>query len=489
MDDFKNKLVTGFAWQASTKLFVQIFSWGSTIWVARLLVPEDYGLMAMSGLLTGVFIILATTGFAAGVVNRVNISKAELDTVFWLSFLLGGVLYGILFLLADVAAEFYEEDKLADVIKVAGLLVLLCALKIVPSALALRALDYKVISLNEMLGAFVGIIITLSMAMMGYEYWSLIFGTLASEVFMTAIYFVFYKYTPSFVFKIKSVLDLLRFGVTLLFANGLKFVSGNIPIFLLSTFTTTTTTGHYQMAHTFGTLPSSKLGNLFSNLIFPAMSRIKEDKSLAKNTFIQMHTSLLFVTAPMFIGLALVAEPLINVILTPTWLPIIVPFQVICIIAIFEMSSLFITRAIEGLGNARVSLNYQFYKIIICGPCMWFGVNNWGLSGMLIGWLVSSPIVYIYLLGKIANKLAIQLSELVRMYLPLGACLTFMCASVYMLLRFALEGLNHTEQLMLSSLTGVIIFFTTALLLARPYVIGVKRVISSTFKNNTSQHV
>jgi O-antigen/teichoic acid export membrane protein len=73
------------------------------------------------------------------------------------------------------------------------------------------------------------------------------------------------------------------------------------------------------MAHTFGSLPSNKVGKLFSNLIFPAMSRIKNDKALAKNTFLQMHTSLLFVTGPMFIGLALVAEPLINIILTPAW--------------------------------------------------------------------------------------------------------------------------------------------------------------------------
>ncbi len=84
MKDFKDSLVNGFAWQASTKLFVQIFSWVSTIWVARLLVPEDYGLVAMSGIVSGVFLLLVTSGLAAGVVNRKEITKGELDTVFWL---------------------------------------------------------------------------------------------------------------------------------------------------------------------------------------------------------------------------------------------------------------------------------------------------------------------------------------------------------------------------------------------------------------------
>jgi O-antigen/teichoic acid export membrane protein len=482
VENFKNKLVRGFAWQASTKLFVQIFSWVSTIWVARLLTPDDYGLVAMSGLVVGIFIMLATTGFAAGIVNRVNIGKAELDTVFWLSIGLGFGLYAIIFFIADAVADFYEEDELSNVIKVAGLMVLICAAKLVPSALALRALDYKIISLNEMLGAFVGIVVTLVMAMMGYKYWSLILGTIAAEVVKTLVYYAVYKYVPSFVFKIGLVFDLLYFGVTLLFASALKYISGSIPIFLLSTFTTTTTTGYYQMAHTFGSLPSKKVGSLFSNLIFPAMSRIKNDNAMAKNTFIQMHTSLLFVTGPMFIGLALVAEPLINVVLTPTWSPITLPFQVICVIAIFQMSSLFITRAIEGLSDAKVSFKYQLYAIIVCGSCMWFGVYNWDLKGMLVGWLVSSPIVYIYLLMNIAKKLEIQLSEILKMYLPLITCLLFMSLSTFLLLQFVFAGLSPILKLISASLCGVLVFFGASFLFARPYVENVKRIIFNAFK-------
>ena len=451
--------------------------------------PEDYGLVAISGLVVGVFILLATTGFAAGIVNRVTISKDELDTVFWMSIILGGLLYGFVFFIADVAGGFYNEEKLPDVIKVAGLMVVICASKIVPSALALRALDYKLISLNEMFGAFVGIAVTLSMAIMGYEYWSLIIGTIVAELFMTMTYYIFYKYIPSFVFKIKTVFDLLYFGLTLLFASALKYVSGNIPTFLLSTYIGTIATGHYQMAHTFGSLPSNKVGTLFSNLIFPAVSRIKSDKIMAKNTFLQMHTSLLFVTGPMFIGLALVAEPLINVILTPVWAPIIVPFQVICVIAIFQMSSLFITRAIEGLGDAKVSLNYQILSIVICGACMWFGVNGWGLNGMLTGWLVSSPIVYIYLLGKIAKKLDIRLIEILKMYLPLSICLSLMCVSVFGLLRFTYSELSYIAQLILSSVTGIFVFSMAACIFARPYLNSVKRVVLRTFKKDIEPSV
>jgi O-antigen/teichoic acid export membrane protein len=481
VENFKEKLVNGFAWQASTKLFVQIISWVSTVWVARLLAPEDYGIVAMSGIVTGIFLLLATTGLAAGVVNRVKISKGELDTVFWLSILMGVALYSVILLIADYAARFYEVEELSDVIKVAGLMVLISSAKIIPASLALRRLDYKLISLNELFGGLVRIVVTLSMAIMGYKYWSLIIGTVAAELVMTIIYFIYYRYAPSLVFTIRSIVDLLRFGVILLFSSALLFVSRNIPLFLLSSFTNTAITGHYQMAHTFGSLPSNKVGLLFSNLIFPAMSRIKNDKILAKNTFIQMHTSLLFVTGPMFIGLALVAEPLINVILTPVWLPIVRPFQAVCIIAIFQMSSLFITRAIEGLGDAKVSLKYQIYFIIICGPAMYVGVYNWGLDGMLAGWLATAPIVYIYLLYKIAKKLDIHLFEMLKMYLPLGLCLSLMCLSVLLLQRLVFIDWSHLQQLILAFTSGSVVFCVSAYFFDRQYVIKIKRIILKAF--------
>jgi hypothetical protein len=120
---------------------------------------------------------------------------------------------------------------------------------------------------------------------------------------------------------------------------------------------------------------------------------------------------------------------------------------------------------------------------------MWFGITNWGLNGMLAGWLLSSPIVYIYLLGKIAKKLDINLVEILKMYLPIVACLIFMCASVLGLLRFVVAELSYIEQLITSTLTGILVFLIAAYLFARPYVKSVKGVLSSAFKKDPKLNV
>lgn len=478
MKEFKDSLVSGFAWQASTKLFVQIFSWISTIWVARLLVPEDYGLVAMSGIVTGVFLMLATSGLAAGIVNRKEIAKQELDTVFWLSVIMGIGLYALVYLISDPASAYFEAQKLSEVIKVAGLMVVFSSLKLVPCSIALRNLDYKMISLTEMAAAFIGIATTFILAILQFNYWSLVLGTLSAELFTVLVYFIYYQYLPNFKVKFNQIRDLLRFGGTLLLSRALSFVSNNIPLFYLSSFTTANITGQFQMANTFANLPSSKIGILFSNLIFPAMSRIKEDQALMRSTFVQMHTSLLFVTAPMFIGLALISEPLIHVVLTEAWYPIISPFRVICIIAILKLSSLFITRAIEGLGDAKVSLNYQVLMIVVYGPSLWFGVTNWGLNGLLLAWVSTSPILYIYLLRKIAISLNLKVKELVSMFMPITLCILVMSVSVTALMEFIVREQSYIIQLISAAICGVVTFSGAAFVLARPYVDKVRLIIN-----------
>lgn len=485
MKDFKDKLVSGFAWQASTKLVLQLFSWVSTIWVARLLTPEDYGLVGMSGMVTSIFLLLATNGISSGIVNRIDINKVELDTMFWLSNVTGLILYALVYVLASPAAHFFGDEKLASLVQVAGLVVIFASIKIVPYTIALRNLNYKLISVTEMVGGFIGIACTLVLAILGFDYWSLVIGTLVSELATTIVYFYYSKFVPRFVCAISSVTDMLKFGTTLLGSRVLFSISSNIPIFLLSTFSSTKVTGHYQMAYTLGSMPTKKVGTLFSNLIFPAMSRVQDNRALAKKTFLQMHTSLLFVTGPLFLGLALVSEPLIEVVLTETWLPIVFPFQIICLISLFRLSSIFITRALEGLGQANITLIYQLLSIVIVGSAMLFGIVYFGLNGMLIAWVLSTPVVYLYLLTNIAKCLNIGLLELLKTFLPVLFCLATLAVAVYGVLEFLMTEHANITKLIVAPMVGAVVFFLSAYLFAREYVDNVKNIVTKKFKVKT----
>lgn len=483
MKDFKDKLVSGFAWQASTKLVLQVASWSSTIWVARLLTPEDYGLVGMSGMVTSIFLLLATNGIASGIVNRININKLELDTMFWLAIFTGLALYAFLCAIASSAAKFFGDEKLVTLIQISGLVVVISSLKVVPFTIAMRNLDYKLISITTMIGGFVGIFCTLMLALLGFGYWSLVIGTLVSELTTTVVYFYNSKFIPRLTLVIPQVIDILRFGTTLLGGRVLFSVASNIPIFLLSTFSTTKITGHYQMAYTLGSMPTQKVGTLFSNLIFPAMSRVQDNRLLAKKTFLQMHSSLFFVTGPLFLGLALLSDPLIDVVLTEAWSPIAFPFKVICLISLFSLSSIFITRALEGLGRANVALIYQALSILVCGSSMLCGIVYYGLNGMLVAWVLSTPIVYLYLLSNISKILDISSAELLKTFLPLIICLLALGITVYAILVYLIPDSSSVVKLIVAPILGAVVFVLSALIFAREYV----NTVSSIFLKGYSK--
>tara|TARA_B100000408_G_scaffold138583_1_gene132791 strand:+ start:4371 stop:5840 length:1470 start_codon:yes stop_codon:yes gene_type:complete len=480
--NFKEKLIQGFAWQASTKLLVQILSWISTIWVARILTPEDYGLVALAGMVTGIFVLLASSGLAAGLVNRTNVVKEELDTMFWLSLLAGVFFYFSIFITAGSVSDFYDEPELANLIKFQGLFVVIASIKIVPSVCALREFDYKFISLTDMVGGLTVIVITLSMAIMGYEYWSLVVGTVIAELIMTIIYFLKYRYLPLLVLQYAKVKDVFRFGLTLFSSRGVSYISMYLPVFLISNYSNVQVTGHYKMAHTLAHLPSSKVGSLFQNLIFPTMSRIKENKELSRNTFIQMHTSLLFVTGPMFLGLALLAESIVVLLLTEKWLPIVFPFQVLCVIAILRLSAKFITGALEGLALANVSLQYQILTVLVCGPSMLIGLLIGDLNMMLLFWALSTPVAYLFLLNKIAKELAIAWYSILTPIIPLFFSLFLMSLAVFYIHGIYLDTYGEIYKIVFSILVGVVTYSVCLLLFAKQYLVKVLNLAKNSFK-------
>lgn len=130
--DYKKSVLSGFAWEASTKAIVQIMSWVSTIWVARLLSPDDYGIVAISGIFTGLCQMLAGMGLSSGVVNRNAITTGEVRSVFYLSLLSGAGLYLLLFAISAPVANWYNLPELAYVLRVAGTVVIISSIAIVP---------------------------------------------------------------------------------------------------------------------------------------------------------------------------------------------------------------------------------------------------------------------------------------------------------------------------------------------------------------------
>lgn len=462
--DYKNKVLKGFAWEASTKAIVQLMSWVSTIWVARILHPDDYGIVAISGIFTGLCQMLAGLGLSSGVVNRKDISTSEIRSVNYLAILSGAALYLLLFLLSGPIARWYELPDLQRVIQVAGAVVLISSFAIVPGALIMRELNFRYAALTNMMSNFVLIVCTLVLALMGKGYWSLILGTVAAQMCITIAYLAVTGMDLKGWIRIRDILDVFNYSLKMLGSNLTSYVNHQIGQIYSSSFLGQTTTGILQMAYTLAGLPLQKIGEIFDKVAFPSISRMKDDLDQARRIFLLMHRYLFMITCPMFVGLAIIAEDLVPVLLGEKWMPVVLPLQLFCLLNIFRISGQLVPRILAGMGNINASLKFQVITAIALVIALRIGVE-YDLLGMLIAWLIAYPCVYVPLILDTRKTMQVSIREFLASIAP-----AIVSSLLMVLVVGGLASLIKQEPglvlLIIKISIGVIVYFASYFIIA-----------------------
>lgn len=476
MEDFKQKIVSGFAWEASARLIVQIASWASTFLVARILIEEDYGIVGASGIYTGLCIQIAGFGLYKALVNKKTLQDFDLSNIFWISNFLSVFIYIFLFFAAPYIANRYDLPELTLIIRVAGLMVVLSSLGLVPHAMLMRKLQFRATALISMIANFIIIALTLSLAYGGWGYWSLIISTVSGEAFMTLAFFAVVRYSPGRPTNLETVKPMLAYGSKLLSASLVAYASAHLAGFIAVEFLGIAAIGRYQMAFMLAALPMTKIGELFLKIGFPAFSKIQDDIERTKSVFLKMHRILFMITAPMFAGIALTADLIIPLALGEKWITIVDPIRILCILNIFMVSAQLIPRVLEGVGNSTAGLIYQSILLATGATAMLIGVQ-WGLNGMLIGWAIAFPAGYFYLLRVLSTTINMSLLEFLDSIKITLVCTFIMVASIlavnYLLVWPSISEPSLVMMIALLCLkifVGVVSFYLSYFILAKHHL-------------------
>lgn len=438
MGNIDSKLISGFGWFTSTKLIVQVASWASTIWVARILTPDDYGLVAISGIFVGFCLTISSLGLGSALINKQDLSPAEIASVFWVNLAMAVSVYGILFLIAPYVAVWYEDQRLTEVIRVAALMVVASPLGLVPRAMVTRELKFRTIALIGMASNAVVIGSTIVLAISGFGYWSLIISTVAGEFCYPILYMIVARYVPG---RPSSPLQhrwLFTYGMNILSSRIVAYGNNYSSTIIGSNIFSVPEMGELRLAGTLAGLPMRKIGEIFGQIGFPAFSRLQSDTEKARSVFLGMHQLLLAMTVPMFVGIALISEDLVPLVLGAKWSGIAHLLQIFCLINVITASAMLMPQILEGLGNARASLKYRLIVLATTPPGMLIGAY-WGLEGMLIGHVLTAPIGYSFLLRQLSSSLDLSLRELLRTNFP-----TLMSASVMIVGVLAVDGIAES---------------------------------------------
>ena len=418
VNEIERKMVSGFAWELGTRIIIQAISWVSTFLVARMLNPGDYGVVAVSGVFTGAFLLFSNMGLSAGLVNSDEVTKEDQDAVFWLSLIFSIVLYSILYISAPFINTFYADmPMLTGIIRTAGLMMVFSSLNIVPMAMVIRQLNFKFASLVDLAAQFIVTCGTLGMAFSGYGPWSLIIPVIASQFFSVVVYSKKHSHFPQIFFRFSKVSPIIKYGLTLMSARILEFVQQQVGTFISASKLGKEAVGHYFYANQLAGIPLTKLGSMFQKIAFPALSSIKRSEASASDVFLAMHHYLILCSFPVLIGMALTARDLTVVLITAKWLPMVPVLRLMCLLNLLRISAILIPATLEGCGNAGASLRFQILSASIIPIAMVIGVQH-GLLSMVVALCIVYPFIYLYVLKLLLKELDISWWAFFKTWIP-----------------------------------------------------------------------
>ena len=330
MSSLKDKTVKGFIWSSIDRFSGQAIQFVFSILIARLLIPEDYGVIAMLGVFLAVSQTFIDSGFGTALIRKVNRTEMDFSTVFYFNILVAIIFYFILFFGAPLIAEFYNTPLLKPITRVISLSLIISSLSGIHNTKLSIAIDFKSKAKASIISALFTGGVGLWLAYAGYGVWALVVQNLCLRIIWTVMMWVYVKWRPQLVFSWQSFKELFSFGSKLLASGLLDTLYNNLYTLVIGKVFSSSTLGVYSKANSLAQFPSFNITSVVQTVSFPVLSTIQNEEDRLAVVYRRLLKLSAFIVFPLMIGLSAVAEPLIRIILTDKWLEAIPILQILC---------------------------------------------------------------------------------------------------------------------------------------------------------------
>lgn len=335
MTSLNQKIGIGIAWNIANMFISRGASVVFTLFLARFLMPEAFGLMAMVAICYALADTLMSAGFGQAIIRQKSVSATDLSTAFLTNLAFSIIAYGLVYAVAPWAASFYEQAELTALIRVTGLVLFINSLKVVQLALMNRDMDFKgLMRVNSSATVAAGIV-AVSMAYAGMGVWSLVAQFMVAAAVSTAILWFSSSWRPSFSFSMASFKSMFGFGSKLTLENVLNVLYENSYILVIGKLFSPETTGLYYFAKRIRDLIVDQANSAVQQATYPAMARIQDENTGLKRMYRTIIQLLFFVITPGLLALAVLAQPLFEIAFNARWLSAVPYLQLLCLAGLF----------------------------------------------------------------------------------------------------------------------------------------------------------
>ena len=393
-ESLKKKTVHGVLWSTLERFSVQGIQFVVMIIMARMLTPNDYGLVGMLAVFIAVSQSLVDSGFSQALIRKQDRTEIDNSTVFYFNLVVGLILYGVLFAAAPFIADFYNEPQLIPITRVIGLSVLFNSLVVVQRALLTIKIDFKTQAKAALTAAISAGIIGIWMASSGYGVWSIVAQQLINLGVNALLLWVLSHWRPQWTYSWESFRDLFGFGSKLLVSGLIDTLYRNIYLIVIGKVFSASDLGYYTRAHQFTDFPSSNLTGIIQRVTYPILCSIQNEDERLADVYRRFLRISAFVIFPLMMGLAAVAEPLVLTLLKEQWLFAATLLSIICFQMMWYPIHAINLNLLQVKGRSDLFLKLEIYKKIV-GVIILCITIPMGLIAMCIGGFFSSVIALI----------------------------------------------------------------------------------------------
>ena len=329
-ENLQKKTFSGIIWTFLKNFSVEGFAFIQGIILARLLVPEDYGLIAMTQIFFAISSCFIDSGFSIALARKVNQTELDYSTVYVTNVCLTAFFAILLCISAPWIADFYHEPILRKIVTANAILLVLNSFNAVQATRMTIKLQFKERSIiSVIVNTTIGIA-TIIMAYMGYGVWALIYPNFLAPVMYLFLYKKYLNWYPKLQFSWKTWKEFFGFGSNFLLANLLNTIFNNIYPLVIGKYFSASSLGYYTKASNYSKLPATTFQNVMGQVTFPILCSIQENENRLRDAYRRLIRASAFIVFPMLIGLAALAKPFIIVLITDKWSRSIPYLQILC---------------------------------------------------------------------------------------------------------------------------------------------------------------
>jgi PST family polysaccharide transporter len=379
----------GVFWTGGGQALRQAIQVVASIALARLLTPDDFGLLGMTLIFMGVAQLFADFGIGAAIVQSRQVDRIVLSSCFWANAGAAILVSLLLALASPFAGAFYGDPRVVPILLVLSSSLVLSGIIVVPRATLLRDMAFAQVAKAQVVGSLAGAVVAVMMAWLGLGVWSLVMQPIVGSAVTMVLVMAYAGWLPHLEFSWHRIRNLAGFSAGVLGSDLLNFANRNADNLLVGKFLGSGQLGYYSMAYQLMLYPLSQVSSVIVKVLFPALSRMQDDTLRLRQAYVRSISAIAFITFPMMIGLFAVSRDFVSVVFGEKWLAMLPVLDILCWVGMMQSIGTTLGTIYLSTGRIRTAFLLTLCSTPIFILSFVIGLR-WGITGVALGYAIAS---------------------------------------------------------------------------------------------------